>query len=812
MKNSETLTQLQLDIDRLNRRNKFLESELEVLKEEGESEVLILQENCNKDLNEQLKRQSMKFLSSEQASKSQMVELEQKNEELRNVNDDLHRQIAEHCTEIKSWVSEILLLSEEEYNEEFHTISDVLAKLQKIIINDKRKIDELQEELDAKENEDLEDTLSQSWAGFSWNNAESQKNLCCNCRQKKLRRILKGSFDLGEMGIDVQQEDLDGFIENIDVNERKYHKRQSLRDSLELAETRSKLKEMLGEEKWTSLETLGEKSLEIMSSLEGLPSLSETGDSSSGDSKMKSGSLERNEGIHGEDEELPLIDCNGDDMSGGKVGELGNEVDKGLGLKGEDGGFKGTINGLFDVVDGLEETKDEPVVVEQGGWEGKMDVATGGERDKMFNGDRFVKDKKEERGVKSKERPGFFENKRYEEREMADEEEEEDDVVHVVNLYRSLLSPSFNDQPIDDGVINNDVIDNDHNSIDNDYNASDNHVTVMVDGRYSPCLSFNDQRNDKVINNNDEAINQERSKVRVNYVFNYSPCLSFSDQNSDDNIIDNNLINYEVDDIGNKLSVGETDDHEIINNNDINIQHYNGLSNHWDMTDNQDTREPEGSSGSNIPSDPIVTSETDHNGNLPQFYINGKKQDASVAGNDNVSSVVGDKGDQLLQLSDHGVPNLDEKSKNTQNENELRNVSEKFKNSEEVSQKKCAEKQNHCSGLCSHCSDILLKNSAGYEKTIEKLLEFKTLRERDEELEIFRELDQVKEDVKRYQKQYEALEKVCEDYQKRIHEYSENIRNKNSQLRKLQVISSVMKTEVEWLRHALNVTTNYGDM
>ena len=268
LNNREMATELQAEIDKLRRRNKALESEIEMAKEEGEDEVCVLREDFEKNLAAQLRRQNKSFLSVEEASRSQLAELEEMNDELRRNNDDLRRQIDEHCAEIKSWVTEILLLSEEEYSEEFRTITDVLRKLQAIIVDNKRTMAELKDQLTVNENNlgdpgsPTEDLLSRSWGGHSWNSVDSQKDQCRNCKQTKWRRVLMGSFDLVEAGLDVKQDEVETFVAKISVDDPKFRKKKSLKDSLELAEARSELIERFGEENWNALGTLGEDSLE----------------------------------------------------------------------------------------------------------------------------------------------------------------------------------------------------------------------------------------------------------------------------------------------------------------------------------------------------------------------------------------------------------------------------------------------------------------------------------------------------------------------------------------------------------------------
>ena len=60
------MAQLQSEMEKLQQRNKFLESEVEFAKEQGEDDVCCLKESFQKDLSAQLRRQSQSFLFAEE--------------------------------------------------------------------------------------------------------------------------------------------------------------------------------------------------------------------------------------------------------------------------------------------------------------------------------------------------------------------------------------------------------------------------------------------------------------------------------------------------------------------------------------------------------------------------------------------------------------------------------------------------------------------------------------------------------------------------------------------------------------------------
>ena len=56
-------------MEKLQQRNKFLESEVEFAKEQGEDDMCFLKESFKKDLSAQLRRQSQSFLSAEESTR-----------------------------------------------------------------------------------------------------------------------------------------------------------------------------------------------------------------------------------------------------------------------------------------------------------------------------------------------------------------------------------------------------------------------------------------------------------------------------------------------------------------------------------------------------------------------------------------------------------------------------------------------------------------------------------------------------------------------------------------------------------------------
>ena len=68
-RSSESLAQLQSENEKLQQRNKFLESEVEFAKEQGEDDMSFLKESFQKDLSAQLRRQSQSFLFAEESTR-----------------------------------------------------------------------------------------------------------------------------------------------------------------------------------------------------------------------------------------------------------------------------------------------------------------------------------------------------------------------------------------------------------------------------------------------------------------------------------------------------------------------------------------------------------------------------------------------------------------------------------------------------------------------------------------------------------------------------------------------------------------------
>ena len=68
-KTSESLARLHGKMEKLQQRNKFLESEVEFAKEQGEDDMCFLKESFKKDLSAQLRRQSQSFLSAEESTR-----------------------------------------------------------------------------------------------------------------------------------------------------------------------------------------------------------------------------------------------------------------------------------------------------------------------------------------------------------------------------------------------------------------------------------------------------------------------------------------------------------------------------------------------------------------------------------------------------------------------------------------------------------------------------------------------------------------------------------------------------------------------
>jgi hypothetical protein len=105
---------------------------------------------------------------------------------------------------------------------------------------------------------------------------------------------------------------------------------------------------------------------------------------------------------------------------------------------------------------------------------------------------------------------------------------------------------------------------------------------------------------------------------------------------------------------------------------------------------------------------------------------------------------------------------------------------------------------------CAHCSESL-------ENFKTQLLNVIANQHEDQECLILGELEKTKLELRELQGEYEKLDNLCTDYRNYVDEYSENLKRKNDELRKVKLSSDIMETEIEWLRHALGITRNYAE-
>lgn len=890
-KNREALAELQLEIDKLRRKNKTLECEVEMAKEQGEDEVCVLRASFQKDLTDQLRRQSKSFLSVEEASRLQLAELERKNEELRRGNEDLRQQIADHCAEIKSWVTGILLLTEEEYQEEFHTISDVLAKLQKIIVENKQTIGKLQDQLNESENAENHpgsptgDPLSHSWGVYSWNSVDSQKELCCNCWQTKWRRVLMGSFDLAESGLEVKQDEIEKYLTKIDINEPKYRKKQSLKDSLELADVQSQLIQRRGEQNWKSLGTLGEGSVEEEgsvsgSSLEGFESVF-CFEYKEKECRIPLSDAEAHATLEDNKKEIRLQACGvAKEMVGQEsvlltteeVKELGNgdldfdEKQSGIDRPERDGGKDGKremkrLDGERDEKNEEKQKEDEnegarherPVLLkkkvdkllvehevkteensekeqsqndrnkgssQEGEGNGDMKegnsiVEEGESQEQQGDRSEQVGDSKEQEGERkkkegdSKKQEDDRTDQENDRKEQEGDTKKQEDDSNEQEDYRTDQEDERKEQvgvrKEQEDDRKEQVGESEEQEDDSDEQLSDSGDEVGYSEDHEGDHGNEKGDSEKQVVDNDEEDDDDEDLVHVVNLYrslvidNCSPRLNLNDKSTCNRSDWNNekdliFLNESV------VDNGGSEEHSVIND-----------------FGNQQTEEQHATRMEGVSWNPIVVFQKDYNGNLPLTHTNsfvGTDSNAETRQDGKPFDFFNPKG--LIEENDSNKHDT-RPGKLGLDEPKLHEISESLK-LDVVYGKSLNDFQEKVqnnkipSDSCPHCARVLKENPAGYEKCIEKLLELKSQQAKDYESQIFRELDETKADVKRFQQQYEDLEKVCEDYRKSIDEYSEKVRHKNSELRKLKLSSSVMKTEVEWLRQALGITRDYCDL
>ena len=666
-------------------------------------------------------------------SRNELAELESKNEELEKSNKDLRRQIEEHCTEVKSWVTDILRLSEEEYNEEFVSITDVLAKLHKIIIKNKRTMDGLQEELKEYQRKVYEprspDTLSRSWGGHSWQSMELQKELCQNCKQTKWQRVLMGSFDLVESALEVKQDEVERFVDKLSVDDSKYRKKHSLKDSLELADDQLEHLQRLSRQEFGSLDTLDEYSLE-----------GSGGTNSGGNDMVDDLSVSK---LEDDPSNGHTNEC-GDEMLEGNA-EFGDEI---LPNSGREGNNSASRTDKIPASKVDEENSDEswknihvsPRLSTQYSILSDPDIY----KEPNLENNGLVEDKNteiDEVSVKDQEIEMICEDGDNDEQWLIDEgskeREEDEDRINVVNLYRSLIVENDSPQAMDfvDGL-KSDGFDGESGEQNDEYGdqTDGNKVGEFSDVHFPiPKILVEKDCNENFL----ETQEQESGNVEENY-FNEK-----ADHSSE-------TLNGECDGESNDQN-GEYNDHD------------------------------------------------------------GKYDDESGDPNSNFS-VVKDKEvpiddgfefDEIVQPGSTNEITINKIVKPQSKISESWSINTDQKNSIFEFVGNFGHETAPCTS-CTHCTENL-------ENFTTKLVEVISNQRKDQESKILRELEETKSELRELQGEYEKLDKLCEDYRNYVDEYSGNLKRKNEELRKLKHSSGVMETEIEWLRHALGITRNYGE-
>ncbi|XP_028416782.1 rootletin-like [Dendronephthya gigantea] len=758
-KNRECVMQLQNEIEKLQQRNKFLESEVEFEKEQGEDDVCYLKESFQKDLSAQLRRQSQTFLCVEESARNELAEMESKNEELEKVNDDLRRKIDQQCSEMKSWASDMLILSEEEYHEEFNSITEVLAKLHKIIKKNKSTVAELQEELDEYKRKAYElssspEVLAGSLGGNSWNSMELQKDLCRNCKQVKWQRVLKGSFDLVDSSLEGKQDEVERLVNKLSIDEMKHRKKHSLKDSLELADDQFENLQRLSRHEFGSLGTLGEDSLEDCSEI----------DFSAGDSTGK----DVVDGLGAsklEDDELPHDPSleQGDEASNDQRKEESNSTSKAEAnttsgvaantVENLDESWKSIhvsprlssqysirsdpeFNGLHRDLNlkGSEHQGTGATDVRGVGLESVEEISEGEEIDGGDHGERLMNEDNSEKT-----------------------REEDEDRVNVVNLYRSLV-------------------------LESDMPQHGNEVR-----------GISGEHRDKVGVYGDKSGKNGEQSGDNQYGYNHDNELNHPSMFSRDQHFQIPKIVVGKDFNGNFLVIHEEEEEE---------------EEEGEYAEENDLHE--------------VSEDTDHPASETALgECNGEVGDQGEEYGDEIGECIDESGDYidrsavkrnttLLEDEDIFHP-VSTDNVNIQSLARSKNdPSESFSTNADDSNSIFEFAGDYAEGIppppktCFHCSENVENLKA-------KLIEIVTSQRRDQDDKIFQELEDTREELRECRSENEKLDKNCEDYRNFVDEYSRNLERKNQELRELKLSSLIMKTEIEWLRQALGITRNYTE-
>ena len=684
----------------------------------------------------------------------QLAELELKNEELEKGNENLKREIEEHCGEIKSWVNDMLQISDEEYSEDVHSITDVLSKLHKVIVKNKRVTEGLQEELKEYKKKiyeppDSPDVLSRSLGGHSWNSMEQPKELCRNCKQAKWQRVLKGSFDFVDYGMEVKHVEVEKLVEKLGLDESKNRKRHSLKDSLDLADDQLEHLQRLSRQSMTSLEVVSEESLEESdeeisgernvvvdkhdSMLDDKPSnyLVECGDKmpndevEHGDEKTNGKSNSEcedktfHDGSQGESrtDEIPVKNVSEDSTriseESWKSIHVSPRLSHQFSILSEPG-----QNGLLKEAkpdshgSAGKEKVEEISVAEENNGDWKMEVISEEEED----GD--------ER---------WWEEQDSDELWLVDEDsqgyETDQDKVQVVNLYRSLVFTSDSPQPKD-----------------------------FVDGE---CCEQNGKAGDESCNDENE---------------NFDNRIAINENTSNQDEIHSHVIDQSM--VSRQFSIPK-----IIVGKDLN-------DNFLEEKEQENSEVEE----SNF----TGTSDNAHD-SLPNVEFNGESSDQNGEYSDEVGKCAEESGDVAQASKDILQPDSTDENATKKQISESLSISTDQSNFAFEFMRNFGDETPLPPATCSRCTESI--------ETIKTILTGIIANKRKEqELELFRELQETKMQLRECQSEYERLDSVCEDYRNYVDEYSGNLKRKNEELRRIKLNNSIMKTEVDWLRQALGIT------
>ena len=682
----------------------------------------------------------------------QLAELELKNEELEKGQENLRREIEEHCGEIKSWVNDMLQISDEEYSEDAHSITDVLSKLHKVIVKNKRVTEGLQEELKEYKTKiyeppDSPDVLSRSLGGHPWNSMEQPKELCRNCKQAKWQRVLKGSFDFVDSGMEVKQVEVEKLVEKLGVDESKNRKRHSLKDSLDLADDQLEHLQRLSRQSMTSLETVSEESLEESdeeisgernvvvdnhdSMLDDKPSNypAECGDKMLND-EVEHGDEKTNSESNSECEDKALHDSSQGESSIDEipVKNVSKDSTKIPEESWENIHVSPRLSHQFSILSepGQNGLLEEPKP-DSNGSAGKENVEISEAEEKNWKIDVISE---EEEDVDER----WWDEQDSDELWLVDEDsqgyETDQDKVQVVNLYRSLVFTSNSPQPKD-----------------------------FVDGE---CSEQNGEAGD-------ESCNDESNKFDNRIAFN-------ENNTSNQDEIHNHVIDQSM--VSRQFSIPK-----IIVGKDLN--------------DNfQEEKEQE---ISEVEESNFMGTSDNARDSSPNVEFNGESNDQNGKYSDEVGKSAEECGDVTQASKDILQPDSTDETATKKQASESLSISTGQSNFAFEFMRNFGDETPLPPATCSHCTESI--------ETIKAILTGIIANKRKEqELDLFRELQETKMQLRECQSEYERLDSVCEDYRNYVDEYSGNLKRKNEELRRIKLNNSIMKTEVDWLRQALGIT------